>query len=578
MNKTVTINISGIIFHIEEDAYEKLSKYLLTIRGYFSTAEGRDEIMSDIEARIAELLKAKTNANKQVVVMTDVDDVIGIMGKPEDFGGTENEQAHYQQKDEEINYEQVKKTRRVFRDGENKVVGGVCSGIAAYFDLDPLWIRLALVAMFFGFGSGIILYLVLWIIIPEARTTTEKLEMRGEKVDINNISKTVKEDAENFKTRVKDFGNEAKATFKQRDYTNRFVDLVHDIFSGIGNVLKKIIGVILIFIAILLTILLVGSLFGVTTIDHSDVRELINTVFIDPSQKTWLILGSVFLIGIPALMMMYKGIKLLFNFKYYNRWLNMTAGILWLFGLILCFYVGISIGSEFSADGRAKSDYTLQQPMGDTLILKLNTSEKYEEDSYYRTGHRKHLRLNDNPFDWMVVEKNSQKLVVGFPKLDIVPSETDSFELYIIKSSHGVDRKEATERAKRIEYQLVQKDSMLVFNNFFTTSMAEKWRGQEVEILLKVPKNKVIYLDKSLLGFIYDIENVTDEYDGDMLGRRWIMTAKGLKCIDCAGLGQSHDDDFPIPSVPPEPPKPTSSIDYQNKFQLFFVQGQHLFL
>ena len=87
MNKTVTINISGIIFHIEEDAYETLSKYLLTIKSYFSKADGGTEIMSDIEARIAEMLQSKTSAVKQVVLMTDVDFVMENMGKPEEFGG-----------------------------------------------------------------------------------------------------------------------------------------------------------------------------------------------------------------------------------------------------------------------------------------------------------------------------------------------------------------------------------------------------------------------------------------------------------------------------------------------------------
>ena len=532
MNKTVTINISAIIFHIEEDAYEKLNKYLFSIRGYFNTSEGRDEIMSDIESRIAELLKAKINDHKQVIFLADVEEVISIMGQPEDIGGGENQASQDHPNNETSDQENTKRTRRVFRDGENKVLGGVCSGLAAYFDLDPLWIRLALVVMFFGFGSGIILYLVLWIIIPEAKTTSEKLEMRGEKIDINNISKTVKEDAENFKNRMKNFGDEAKASFKKNDYSNRFVNLIYFIFSSIAKVLKKVVGIALILMAIFLTIIFVATLFGVTTIDNSDVRELIHSLFIDSSQKTWLILGTTLLIGLPAIMMMYKGVKLLFNFKYYNRWLNMSAGILWLTGLIICFYVGLNIASDFSVQGRAKIDYPISQPSSDTLVLKINNHEKYDEENYFKGWRNHQIHINNHSFNWKVIEKNNEKKFIGFPIMNIVASETDSCELYIIKSAKGGDKKEASERAKRIDYQLIQNDSVFIFNNFFTMNMPDKWRNQEVKLEFKIPQNKVIYLDKSLSGFIYDIENITNMYEGDMLGKKWKMTSKGLMCID----------------------------------------------
>ena len=154
MNKTVTINISGIIFHIEEDAFDKLSKYLSTIKGYFSKADGGSEIMSDIEARIAEMLQSKTSPVKQVVLMSDVDFVMDSMGKPEEFAGeaSENTTASNENTDSYAstdNGEPIKK--RLHRDGDSKVLGGVCSGIGHYFGIDPVWIRIALLLMFFFF-------------------------------------------------------------------------------------------------------------------------------------------------------------------------------------------------------------------------------------------------------------------------------------------------------------------------------------------------------------------------------------------------------------------------------------------
>ncbi|MEK6616769.1 MAG: PspC domain-containing protein, partial [Bacteroidota bacterium] len=179
MNKTVTINLSGIIFHIDEDAYGKLHNYLSTIKGYFSESEGRDEIMADIENRIAEMLSEKISDRKQVVLMTDVDYVIGIMGKPEDFAGEKNPDSHRDEetKKETSSYNATGKHSHVFRDTDNKILGGVCSGIATYFNIDPLWIRLALVVLtILGFGTGFLLYIVLWFIIPEAKTAEEKIQ------------------------------------------------------------------------------------------------------------------------------------------------------------------------------------------------------------------------------------------------------------------------------------------------------------------------------------------------------------------------------------------------------------------
>ena len=189
MKKTVTINISGIIFHIDEDAFDRLSIYLGTIKSYFTNSEGRDEIIADIEARIAEMLQAKISESKQVITIQDIDEVISIMGEPEQIGadnGAEPKQAKI--------HSETKTHKRLFRDPDNKVLGGVCGGIGAYFNIDPIWIRVAFIAALFIFGSGPLLYIILWIIIPQATTSTERLEMRGEPINISNIEKSIHEE------------------------------------------------------------------------------------------------------------------------------------------------------------------------------------------------------------------------------------------------------------------------------------------------------------------------------------------------------------------------------------------------
>tara|TARA_R110002073_G_scaffold27404_5_gene88466 strand:- start:906 stop:1496 length:591 start_codon:yes stop_codon:yes gene_type:complete len=192
MNKTVTANISGIVFHIEVDAYEKLNNYLNTIKSYFKSAEGADEIMADIEARIAELLKA---GPAEVVNMNDVNHIIETMGEPEQYIDEDAEPSASGKEKSKAGF----MSKRLFRDPDDNVIGGVCSGLGYYFGIDRIWFRVAFLIALFGFGTGIFVYLILWIIIPIPKTTAEKLEMKGEPVNIENIGNTIKEEFESLK-------------------------------------------------------------------------------------------------------------------------------------------------------------------------------------------------------------------------------------------------------------------------------------------------------------------------------------------------------------------------------------------
>lgn len=196
MKKTFSINLNGIVFNIDEDAYEKLQSYLTSIERHFSKEEERKEIIADIEARLAEIFSGKTNASRQVISMDEVNEVIRMMGQPGDFA---DEQA------EEIPREDLlyhKKYRRMYRDPDSRLIGGVCSGLSAYFGMDPVFLRLIFLIAFFGFGVGLLVYLILWVVLPEARTTAQKLEMRGEKVNVSNIGNFVKEEFNNVKRNI----------------------------------------------------------------------------------------------------------------------------------------------------------------------------------------------------------------------------------------------------------------------------------------------------------------------------------------------------------------------------------------
>ena len=546
MNRTVTMNLSGIIFHIEEDAYDKLNNYLSTIKGYFKNSEGCDEIMNDIEARITEMLQGKVSTTKQAVLLTDVESVIAIMGKPEDFAGdsgsSQNESGKSQANSENWDSNAGSKKRRVFRDPDDKVIGGVCSGIASYFDFDPIWLRLAFAISFFVFGTGLLLYIILLIIIPKAKTTAEKLEMRGEKVDINNIKKAVNEEFEEFKTKMKDFGKEVKSPENKervKSSIHKVVDFAGDVVHNILKVFGKAIAFLLVFIGIALMVGLLATVFGRGTISifntpgtsiHFSLYELGSAVLPSDLPIQFVVLGLILFLGIPLISLIYGGIKYLFHINQKNKIVKYTANILWLSGLALLIYVGIQLGTDFSEEATTKQNITLIQPLGNSLYLDLKPVAEEDLDVTYI--HHRNIRFGD----WTMISKDENKFRLGYPTLNIVPSTTNSFELIAIKSAQGFDKKEATDRSKNINYGITQIDSTIQFNSYFDIESADKLRAQGVKLVLKVPVNKTLFLSKRMEKIIFDIDNVNDALDSDMVNRKWIMTQQGLECIDCTGL------------------------------------------
>ncbi len=209
MKKTIDLNISGIAFHLDEDAYAKLKKYLDEINKHFSNKKGHADIINDIENRIAELFQQKLSAKKQVISIEDVEEVIGIMGHPSDFDHDSEEE--YQAPKTRSN-----KQRRLYRNPDDRLLGGVCSGLGGYFNIDTVWVRLAFfIAIWLG-GVSVLVYLILWIIIPPARTVAEKLEMQGDPVTIANIEKSIREEVNEIKDKLEDLTEQAKQTFRKK--------------------------------------------------------------------------------------------------------------------------------------------------------------------------------------------------------------------------------------------------------------------------------------------------------------------------------------------------------------------------
>ena len=224
MKKTFTINISGTVFHIDDDAYERLNNYISQINRHFGNDAEAREIVEDIESRISELFQERVKDGNEVITIEYVEEIIRIMGMPEAFDDAKEGEEPQMKIPGQTH-------RKLYRDPDDRVLGGVCSGLGAYFNFDPVIIRLIFVALFFGAGSSLLLYLILWIVVPKAYTSAQRLEMRGEEVNINNISKNIKEEVQDVKENYEKFRTNSRSR-ERMDHaggilSSIFLSLIH---------------------------------------------------------------------------------------------------------------------------------------------------------------------------------------------------------------------------------------------------------------------------------------------------------------------------------------------------------------
>lgn len=535
MKKTVTINISGIIFSIDEDAYRKLSNYLSTIKSYFNKSEGRDEIMDDIEARIAEMLQELMVENKQVVTINDVNHIISIMGEPEAFIDLENNfNENYNTSAESTNTDGPK---RLYRDGENKVIMGTCAGIAHYFGWDPVWVRLFFILIIPLWGTSVLIYLILGFIIPEARTTAEKLEMRGKPININSISQAVEEGINGFGDKISNFTDKRENSadgFKKffNEITGFFGKLIRYFFTFLGRILRFSFRVMGKFIGLALILmgagLLLSSLFGLLGLSNVTIFSDqiwsnysiydFNEIFFNDSFDFWIaFVGVILSFGVPFFAIAYAGYSILFQPKSSPKGIGFGMLGAWILGIICSMYVVLSTVSEFSKEEIVTETIEIEQPMNDTLVIQQaeNTLKRYRSNHSY----------ND-----YIIKVDRELIYLSDVDIDILESRTDSFKVEIIKSAHGEYFDEAEERASNIDYSVKQDINLLMPSPFFSMPIQDKLRNQKVRVLVYVPMDKTVYLDKSVKYMLDDVSNVTHTYDRRMVNKFWTMKKEGLTC------------------------------------------------
>jgi phage shock protein PspC (stress-responsive transcriptional regulator) len=527
MNKTVNINLGGMFFHIDEDAYQKLTRYFDAIKRSLSNSSGQDEIIKDIEMRISELLNEKQKSDKHVVGLKDVDEMIAVMGQPEDYIIEEDNQPH-----QSFSGNTNRKSKKLYRDKDKGMIGGVAAGLGHYFGIDVVWIRLILILLVWGAGTGIFAYIILWIVVPEAITTAEKLEMTGEPVTISNIEKKVREEFENVSDKIKNadydkYGNQIKSSAEK--IGSSFGDFILSVFK----VFAKFLGVILIMIGLTT---LISLLIGIFTLGSATFIDLPWNDFIETGNFTdypiWSFgLLMFFAVGIPFLFLTILGFKLLApNMKSIGNIAKYTLLALWIIAVALAISVGIKQASAFAIDGRVVHKENIAIQPTDTLLIKFVHNDYYAKN----VDDRNNFRITKDSANTDVIYSNEVRLEI---------KKTDEKLPYIKieKEAKGKSLSEAKQRAEQIRYNYQIIGNQIILDNYLLSELKNKFRDQEIEITLYLPEGSLFKVDSSVQNYdssnndFFNLNYSSDKYLYKLMDNK-------VKCLDCPTNENDYED------------------------------------
>ena len=370
MNKTIIININGIVFHIEEDAYEVLKNYMTDVKRHFMNSADSLEITTDIENRIAEMFnELLANEHKQVIVEQDVKSVIEQMGTVEDFEHAEEDtNASFSN-----TYYNSGTTRRLFRDPDDHLIAGVCSGIANYFDMDVVWIRLAFALIVLAGGTGVILYIILWIVIPKAVTRADRMVMKGEKLNLQGFKKNFEEELGSMRDNLSNFKHEARPfVYKTRDFIGDFFYHLGTFFNGAGKVLLKLIGLFILlscfgclifFIVAFVALLGFGQFAPFHGIPYGLLRH---------HHAEYIYTAGFIAVTVPLVSIVLITLKGRFNTGSISRSAGTTLLVVWLFAIAVFVYDVTAIVADFREVAKTTQTISLKAAKNNTYYLKLN--------------------------------------------------------------------------------------------------------------------------------------------------------------------------------------------------------------
>lgn len=641
MKKVININFHGRVVPIEESAYEILKQYVDSLKKYFANEEGKDEIINDIESRIAELFAENIKKGQTCITEDTVESIIKSMGRPEDFeaediSSSETSYTHQNYSQDSSSYTSSTPRTRLYRSENDKVLGGVCAGLANYLRVDATVVRILFAIITFGgFGTGFLIYILMWVIIPskelesnlkkrlfrnpeerviagvasglaayfniqvwiprlifalplvlgilgsithsifwnfdfgpsfifgsfggslsviyailwaiipEANTASEKLEMRGEKVDLNTIKNTIQEDLEGFKNRAAKMGSEIKE--KAEKFGEELKDTVHATSQSfkaeaapkaksagrkIGSVIAVLFKAFFLFLGGIICFAFLMAFIGIA-IGGVAVFPLKDFFIEGFWQNLFAWLTFILLLLVPVIAMITWIIRRIMGVKSKNRYLGLSFTLLWVLGIVSAVLFASSFINNFRGQARDKQEYTIAQPTSSKIILRVVEPKIKMYSRFYRMDG--------------FVRITNDSLYLNNIKVNVTKSFDGNYHITAFKYSGGNSENAALEAVKDINYSFNQADSVINLNNSFDLEKGSKFRNQRIILQVQVPVGKRIYLDRSIsrkfdwvnMHFGNDWENEWG-WDDDNLGKseRWrsnieyVMTESGLERID----------------------------------------------
>ena len=502
MKRVETIHINGIVFSIEDDAFAKLGAYLDALNKNFELEQGGREIIADIEARISELFTER-NGSGQVITMADVAKVIETLGTPEDIAGADagaDTDAKSETAPPRPTQQSTKSSRRLYRDPDRRYLGGVCSGIAAWLGTTALAIRLVFLVITLFYGISIVAYFLLWIIIPKAKTTAQKLEMRGEPVNVNNIVKDVRESF-----------SDPSLQQSFRDFLNEAGEFIGKFFGVFGRIIGILLGLFLFCWGFCLAIGLICLFFMQDIVfshwadwDFLSFTELLQYI-ISPTSYVILMICVILTSVLVIFALLFWGVKLMAGFHVKHKLLHVMLFVLWLAAIVTGIVTCVAQASHFYWRNDYIAETRILAP-SDTLFLAMKPSN---------------LKISNNPLE--IYFDKDHRCFYGKPNLNIRKSDDSQIKLTFERESQGESKRAAYRYAENINYSVDVRDSLLTFNPYFTVTPKDKWKFQTLDMTLYVPVGTVIIFDKTMLQDRIHRVGIRWYWNAD---HPWVMTEK----------------------------------------------------
>lgn len=512
MDKSIKINLAGILFQVEDDAYRLLRDYLKAIELRIKNSPGGNETLDDIEARIAEIFQSQKGV-AGIITRENVEAMIEVIGRPEDF---DQEQAASEYQGTDTN------RRRLYRNPDERIIAGVSGGIGSYLNIDPVWIRVAFIVLCLPYGIGFFVYIALWISLPNAHSETQKKELYG-----SNISSSYNQKRQEQKVRPSREGQ------LRGGYNSSTGNALNEVFGAVGKgfyilfrVFLIIIGLVFLFTGIgLIVTFVMAFFFNIPwfffdeSLDSSlfYAPDFLN-FFLTPGVAPWVMVLTSIVILLPLVALIYWGIRMIFWFRAKDWIVSLIALVFWVISASALAMILFSQGISF-AESASRNEQIISETRIDTLYLRI---DRKTDDLVYD----KRLTLPENEYSLYMNERSNE--LYGSPELNLRSSEDGYTRVEVEKYSHGKTKREAAEKAASFIYNYRFTGNTIYLDQYYKIPSEYKWSASNIDVDVYIPDGSIVWIDRGC-------EDLLNNYLGNGVrswevgGRFWVWTEDGLE-------------------------------------------------